>query len=87
MPAHCTTPRRPLTIRHAEPGDTPAIRRLAALDSQPDLTGPTLIAEIGDEAWAAVELQSGRTVADPFRPSAQIAAIASARATVLRIAA
>ena len=89
MPAHCTSPRRrqPLTIRHAEAGDTPTIRRLAALDSQAELTGPALIAEVGDEAWAAVELRSGRTIADPFRPSEQIAAIARARATVLRIAA
>ena len=35
-----------------------------------------LIAELGEEPWAAVELRSGRTVADPFRPSAAVAAIA-----------
>ena len=53
---------------------------------QPELTGPALIAEIGDEAWAAVELRSGRTIADPFRPSAEIAALARASAN-LRLAA
>jgi hypothetical protein len=72
--------RQPWTIRPAGPTDAPTIRRLASLDSQPELSGPALIAEVGDEPWAAVELRSGRTVADPFRPSAPIAALARARA-------
>ena len=88
MPARHTTRlhQQPWTIRPADPTDSPTIRRLAALDSQPELTGPALIAEIGDEAWAAVELRSGRTIADPFRPSAEIAALARASAN-LRLAA
>ena len=82
MPARHTSRlhRQPWTIRPAGPSDTPTVRRLANLDSQPELTGPTLIAEVGNEPWAAVELRSGRTVADPFRPSAEIAAFARARA-------
>ena len=88
MPARHTSRlhQQPWTIRPADANDTPTIRRLAALDSQPEFTGPALIAEIGDEAWAAVELRSGRTIADPFRPSASIAALARASAD-LRIAA
>jgi hypothetical protein len=84
MPARHTSRLRhqPWTIRAADAGDTPTIRRLAGLDSQPELTGPVLIAEVGDEPWAAVELHSGRTVADPFRPSAQIAELARARANL-----
>ena len=73
---------QPWTLRPADSSDTPTIRRLATLDSQPDLTGPTLIAEVGGEPWAAVEVRSGRTVADPFRPSAEIAAFARARANL-----
>ena len=88
MPAHCTSRvyHQPWTIRPAGPSDTPTIRRLASLNSQPELAGSALIAEVGDEPWAAVELRTGRTVADPFRPSADIAAFARARAG-LRIAA
>ena len=73
---------QPWTIRPANSSDAPTIRRLASLDSQPELTGPALIAEVGHEPWAAVELRSGRTVADPFRPSAQIAALARSRANL-----
>ncbi len=76
---------QPWTLRLAVAGDTRDIHRLAGLDSQPDLAGPVLIAEVGDEPWAAVELRSGRTVADPFRPSAEVAALARARAAVLRV--
>jgi hypothetical protein len=68
------------TLRPAGAGDARHLQRLAALDSQPEIVGPALIAEVGDEPWAAVELRSGRSVADPFRPSAEIAALARARA-------
>ena len=64
------------TLRSAGAADRGTIQRLATLDSQPALSGPVLIAEVGDEPWAAVEMRSGRTVADPFRPSAAVAAIA-----------
>ena len=82
MPARHTSRlhHQPWTIRAADPSDAATLRRLAGLDSQPELTGPVLLAEVGDEPWAAVELRSGRTVADPFRPSAEIAAFARARA-------
>ena len=62
------------TIRPADASDTDALRRLAALDSQPALDGPSLIAEVDSQPWAAMELASRRVVADPFSPSAAIAA-------------
>lgn len=77
--------RQALTIRPAA-ADLD-VQRLAVLDSQPDLVGAVVIAEVGDEPWAAVEISSGRTVADPFRPSAGVAALARARAAGLRLAA
>lgn len=70
------TRRQAWTIRPAGAEDRYALQRLASLDSQADLRGPVLIAEVGAEPWAAVELRSGRTIADPFRPSAPLAAIA-----------
>jgi hypothetical protein len=73
---HFSSNAQPWTIRPAGAADRRTIQRLSALDSQAVPSGPVLIAEVGDEPWAAVEMRSGRTVADPFRPSAAIAAIA-----------
>jgi hypothetical protein len=63
---------RTLTIRRADASDTGALVRLAALDSASPPTGDVLVAEVGDELWAAVELDSGVAIADPFRPSGDL---------------
>jgi IS5 family transposase len=55
-----------LTIRLANPDDLPALRRLAALDSAPVPRGRTLLAEIDGQLRAALALNDGRIVADPF---------------------
>jgi hypothetical protein len=61
-----------LTIRHADAADSDAIARLAALDSAFPPTGPALVAEVGGELWAAIEIDSGTAIADPFRPSGEL---------------
>ena len=61
-----------LTIRRADAADAGALVRLAALDSSYPPTGATLLAEVGGELWAAVEIETGATIADPFRPSAEL---------------
>ena len=61
-----------LTIRRATAADESAVRRLAALDSAFPPTGDVLIAEMGDELWAALSLDTGHAVADPFRPSGDV---------------
>lgn len=61
-----------LTIRRAVATDAFAIRRLAALDSAAPPTGDVLLAEMGDELWAAVSVETGAAVADPFRPSGDL---------------
>ena len=61
-----------LTIRHATTADQFAVRRLAVLDSSSPPTGEVLLAEMGDELWAALSLDTGAAVADPFRPSADL---------------
>jgi hypothetical protein len=61
-----------LTIRRATDADAFAIRRLAAIDSAAPPTGHVLLAEMGDELWAAVSVDSGAAIADPFRPSADV---------------
>jgi hypothetical protein len=58
-----------LTIRRATAADKFAVRRLAALDSAFPPTGDVLLAEMGDELWAALSIDTGAAVADPFRPS------------------
>jgi hypothetical protein len=61
-----------LTIRPADLADLAGLDRLAALDSAPAPTGDVLVGEVGGELWAAVELDSGAAIADPFRPSADV---------------
>jgi hypothetical protein len=58
-----------VTIRRGAPADEAALARLAALDEARPLAGDVLVAEVGGELWAAVELAGGRTIADPFRPT------------------
>ena len=59
-----------LTIRPARLTDTGALLSLAALDSARPLTGQRLVAEVDGHIVAAVSLRDGRTIADPFVPSA-----------------
>ena len=61
-----------LTIRRADTADAGALVRLAALDSASPPTGDALLAEVGGELWAAVEIETGATIADPFRPSGEL---------------
>jgi hypothetical protein len=61
-----------LTIRRADASDTGALVRLAALDSASPPTGEALLAEVGGELWAAMEISSGAAIADPFRPSGEL---------------
>jgi hypothetical protein len=69
-----------LTIRRATADDTFALRRLAAIDSASPPTGDVLLAEMGNELWAAVSIDSGAAVADPFRPSGDLVELLRFRA-------
>jgi antirestriction protein ArdC len=68
------------SIRHATNGDALALRDLAELDSRDELTGAILVAEAGGAIAAALSLDDGRVVADPFRPTDQIVAQLRVRA-------
>jgi hypothetical protein len=72
-----------LTIRRADASDAGALVRLAALDSAFPPTGDVLLAEVGDELWAAVELDSGAAIADPFRPSGDLVELLKLRASLV----
>jgi hypothetical protein len=73
-----------LILRRAVAGDAAAIERLAALDSRRAPTGDLLVAEIDGDLWAAVSLDDGHVVADPFRPSGEPAALLLEHAFRLR---
>jgi hypothetical protein len=69
-----------ITIRPGHAEDQLALRRLAALDSAPVPTQPLLVAELDGELSAALSLHDGTSIADPFRPTAQIVALLRAHA-------
>jgi hypothetical protein len=65
----------PLVLRPATSADAAALERLAALDSARPLTGEVMLASAGGDVRAALSLQTGRAVADPFYPSAELVAL------------
>ena len=73
-----------LTIRRATAADAFAVKRLAAIDSAAPPTGDLLLAEMGNELWAAVAVESGAAIADPFRPSADLVELLRFRAERMR---
>jgi len=63
----------PITIRLATPDDQLALCRLAALDSAPSLpAGRLLLAELDGELRAALSLDDGTAIADPFHYTGHI---------------
>ena len=61
-----------VTVRRSTSGDESALARLAALDSASPPRGPALIAEAETRMLAALPLGSGRPIADPFEPTAEL---------------
>jgi hypothetical protein len=86
----CTSlnPAETLTIRMAVSADAEALGRLAQLDSAPP-PGPVpmLVAEVGGELRAALPLDGGPAIADPFEWTAEVVAMLVARARQLEAAA
>jgi len=65
-------PRERLALRRSTAQDDGALVRLAQLDTAPRPTGSMLVAELDDEIVAAVPLDGGRAIANPFRPTAEL---------------
>jgi hypothetical protein len=72
-----------ITIRRATPADAADVRRLASLDSSFPPTGDVLLAKMDGELWAALSVDTGLAVADPFRPSGDLVDLLRFRATRL----
>ena len=75
-----------ITIRPLRDDDAAAVERLAQLDSSSVPEGPLLVAEVQGTVEAAVALESGETVANPFAPSAEVVTLLHVRADQLRAA-
>lgn len=74
-----------VVIRHAAAADEPALARLAALDERPELPGgDRLIGELGGRIVAALDVRSGRAVADPFVPTSGVVELLGLRAAQVR---
>ena len=69
-----------IAIRRATDADSSTLLRLAALDSAPAPRGPVLVADLGGEIVAAHSLTRARSIADPFRPTADIRELLELRA-------
>jgi len=72
-------------IRRASVDDEPTIARLAALEERPELPGgERLIGELEGRVVAALDLRSGRSVADPFVPTRGLVELLGLRAAQVR---
>jgi hypothetical protein len=61
-----------ITIRPAYADDQLSIARLAVLDSAETPSAPILLAEVDGELRAALSLDDGAVIADPFFPSVHL---------------
>ena len=71
------------TIRPATDDDADALRRLAELDSRPQLRGRVLIAEDDNVPVAALAIEDRAAVADPFQRTGMALALLHMRASAL----
>jgi hypothetical protein len=93
LPSHRRAARRAPTsadaaavlIRPASRADEPAIAQLAALEELPELPrGERLIGELGGRVVAALDVRTGRAVADPFVPTVGVVELLGLRAAQVR---
>jgi hypothetical protein len=69
-----------ITIRRSTEADQDAIHRLAELDSGQVPRGPAMLGFVCDELRAAVALDNGASLADPFQPTAELVELLRVRA-------
>jgi hypothetical protein len=79
--------RRDVTVRLAREADQADLDRLAALDSATPIETEALVAEADSKLIAAVPLESGSPIADPFEATADAVALLELRRAQLADAA
>ena len=75
-----------IIIRSSNEHDASSLSRLAALDSAPVLDGPALVAEVDGEMRAALPMDGGRPIADPFAETAHLIELLRSHAAALATA-
>jgi hypothetical protein len=69
-----------ISIRSARQDDYVELWRVASLDSALVPEEPLIVAESGGEVVAALSRTSGESIADPFRPTAELVELLRLRA-------
>src|SRR3954449_12037588 len=75
--------RERVVLRPAQRQDAVALDRLAALDGVRRPAGELMLAEVDGEILAAVPVEGGRAIADPFRPTRDLIDLFHARTRLL----
>ncbi len=79
------TPVTRVTLRQASTADVDRLRQLAALDSALPPAGPALVAEVDGRLRAALPLDGGRPIADPFHSGYDLLELLRLRAAQLTV--
>ncbi len=74
-PGRTVVPMSAIALHPATDRDHDELQRLAALDSAEPLHGDVLLGRVDGELLAALSVDDGRVVADPFCRTAQIVAL------------
>ncbi len=77
------TPIDRVTLRYASAADSQRLRYLAELDSATPPAGRALVAEVDGSLRAALPLDGGAPIADPFHRSAELIELLRVRAAQL----
>jgi hypothetical protein len=80
LPPHTSS----VTLRLAVPADADELDRLAQLDSRRAPRGAVIVAEVAGDLWAAISIDDGHAIADPFRPTGELLALLTERARQVR---
>jgi hypothetical protein len=81
--AHVTPPGSGITIRLARGGDGAALARLAALEERSVPPGRVLVGVVDGALVAALPLDGGESLADPFQPTFDLLSLLRLRARQL----
>jgi len=73
LSSELATPQRAVTLRRYSTDDHDPLARLAAVDSSTPPGQPVVVAEVGGELRAALSLNDGSLVADPFHLAGGVA--------------
>jgi len=73
-----------VVIRPSGTADRLALDRLGQLDGRAVARGPYVVAEVDGELVAAVPVEGGEALADPFRPTDELVSLLELRAGQLR---